>query len=519
MKKVLLIRAPEKYLPHRKRPMAYMPTGLMLIAACLEKHDIAVDIIDGALPDEIRDGGDNFFGITFDDIRKKIEQVDYDIVGISAQFTLQWDNSLELIRLCKEIRPDSALIVGGAHSSVEYENILNKVREVDFVVRGEGEIVFPALVRALRRAEPLEDIKGIVYRKKEKIIVNDTVFIDELDSLPYPAYHLIDVEKYFELEKEYATRTRYEFDGNHRSVTVITSRGCPFGCVFCSIHLHMGRRWRAHSSDYVLGHIEMLVKNYGVRFIHFEDDNISFDRDRFDSILQGIMDRKFDVRWDTPNGVRADTFDEDLLEKCKLSGCVHLTLGVESGVQRVLDDVIRKSIKLERVERTMRLGKKIGVDMGAFFMIGIPGETKEDIKSTVDYILNIMWKYECFGGFGMAVPLYGTVLYDICRDRGYFARDPSLDNLYNAFWDNGIIRTEEFTPEYLDEMREYFDAEAKRLLFIIFLRKIVLRPWLFLYVIKNIQALPMKQWSSIYYRVLFFEHSMWFDKRKKYRRT
>jgi anaerobic magnesium-protoporphyrin IX monomethyl ester cyclase len=511
--KVLLIRPPERYLPHRQRPMAYLPIGLLQIAACLEQNGIPVDLIDGIMPKDIRNEGENFFGATLEDMRSHIASRDFSIAGISAQFTFQWENARETARICKEIAPGSMVVVGGAHASVMFEQILQENPFIDVVVRGEGEIAFPELVKRVQQNKAIDDIPGIAFRSKGTIASNPNEFIKDLDTLPLPAYHLVDMDRFFELTKTYSTRTSYDFPGWERGVTVITSRGCPFSCVFCSIQLHMGSHFRAHSPGYVIRHIEHLAKTYGTKYIHFEDDNISQDPKRFGEILDGIIEKKLPIRWDTPNGVRADTFTMELLEKCRNSGCTHLIFGIESGVQNVLTKTIRKGVSLKRIEQTLGMARRAGVDSRAFFVIGMPGETKKDIIQTVNYMLNLRWKYECFGGFGLAVPLYGTRMFDICKENGYFTREPSIENLSRAYAEEGIIKTPEFDPAFLKQMQDRISRMTKSVPVLIVIRKIILHPWLLFYMIKEMIRLGRSGWSVVFHKVLYFHNAIAFDQR------
>lgn len=514
MKKILLIRPPEKYLPHRAMPMIYLPLGLLQIAAVLGQKGYAFDIIDGIMPYEgkINETGDNFFGITFLDLRQRIERNDFDIVGIQAQYTFQWPNALKTAQICKKINPDCTIIAGGAHISAEFENVLKNHNCIDVAVKGEGEYVLPALIERLRNNTALDGVPGVAYRLNNAPVGSAAnVFIDDLDELPFPAYHLLDMEKYFWLAKKYFTRTAYEFPGWERGITLITSRGCPFNCIFCSIQAHMGREWRKHSAGYVLRHIEYLIKEFKVRYIHFEDDNFTLDSERCEEILDGIVRNKWGIRWDTPNGVRADTFNARLLRKCKASGCSHLIFGIESGVQRVLDRVIGKKMGLPEVEEVLKQAKEVGVDTRAFYMLGLPGETQSDIRASVKYALRLMWKYGCFGGFSMAVPLPGTKLYDICQEKGFFYLAPTIENLCNAYLVQGIIKTEEFGPDFLAEMRKYFLTRASFILFPIFFKKLLGNFYLLKYVIKNMLKTNPKNWPVIYYKVIFFPNALWFD--------
>ena len=183
----------------------------------------------------------------------------------------------------------------------------------------------------MRETKKIDDIQGIAHRIGDKVGLNSPrPFNQNLDELPYPAYHLVDMEKYLNPKTiEYRSFQK-------RALPMVTSRGCPFNCSFCSVHLHMGKKFRAHSVDYVVDHIDHLVKKYHVKTIYFEDDNLTFDIQRFEAICDKIIERDIKFQWETPNGVRADYLTLDLLKKMKNIGCQSVFVGVESGDQYVL---------------------------------------------------------------------------------------------------------------------------------------------------------------------------------------
>ena len=515
MKNVLLIRPPERYLPHRTSPMVSLPLGLLYIAATLEQKGQKVQILDGIIPLAEGHAGnapENFFGISFEDMKNRISEKDFEVAGIWAQYSFQWENALKTASVCKEVNPCCKVVMGGAHVSVLFDELIRKYDCIDIAVRGEGELVIPQLLERIDNGLSFEGIPGIAYRKNGSIEKNDfPAYIKDLDALPIPAYHLVDMEKYFRLGKDYSSRTTYQFSGWDRGLSLVTSRGCPYNCLFCSIHLHMGRQWRPHSAGYVLKHIAHLIKNYDVKYLHFEDDNLTFEPERFEAILDGVLANNWHIRWDTPNGVRAEAFNERILKKCRQTGCAFLIFGVESGVQRVLDDVIGKSLVLAKLEDILRQAKKIGVDTRAFFMIGLPGETKDDIKASVKYALKLIRRYECFGGFSMAVPLFGTRLYDLCQKESFFNLEPTIDNLSLAYLKRGIIKTEQFDPAFLESQIRYYENRSSVLLFWVFIRKL-LRDWrLILFAALNFLRTAPKKWPSVYYKVIFFHHALIFD--------
>lgn len=516
MKTILLIRPPMKFLTNRVVDMIDLPLGLLYIAGSLEKYGYNVALIDGVMPEgdyrlDTCQKAENYFGITFEEMERRIRAFDFDIACISAQYTVQFPNAVKMGELLKGINPGCKVLVGGAHVSVCHREIMAEHRCFDVAVRGEGEYAIIDTVKALHGGE-LAKVKGITYRDGDEVISNeDREYIKELDNLPFPAYYHVDIERYFHLNKRFASRTAYTFPGWERGVSLITSRGCPYDCNFCSIHLHMGRKWRYHSPGYVLRHMDFLIERYGVKYFHFEDDNLTASPKRFERVLDGIIEKGWRIRWDTPNGVRADTFNLELLKKCRETGCTFLIFGIESGVQRVLDEVIHKRIRIEDIERVVRLAQKAGVNTRAFYMIGNPGETRQEIEATVSHALKMIKEYDCFGGIAMAVPLYGTRLLDDCIRNKYLLKEMTPEDITAGYTFGGMIKTEEFAPDFLKRMLEFYDKRTTALLKWVFLKR-VLTDWrLFLYCVKTIFKMPPSRWGSAYYKVIFSHHALTWD--------
>lgn len=521
MKTILLIRPPMRFLPNRAIDMIDLPLGLLYIASNLERYDYRVTLIDGVMPErdyEMNGGQDpeNYFNITFEEMERRVRGIDFDIACVSAQYTVQFPNAVRMGELLKKIVPDCKVLVGGAHVSVCHREIMANHRCFDVAIRGEGEYAVIDTINALQRGG-LSLVKSITYRDGDKVISNeDREPIKELDSLPFPAYHHVDMERYFSLNKRFASRTAYTFPGWERGVTLITSRGCPYDCNFCSIHLHMGKRWRYHSPDYVLRHMGFLIERYGVRYFHFEDDNLTASPKRFERILDGIKEMGWRIRWDTPNGVRADTFNLELLKKCRQTGCTFLIFGIESGVQRVLDEVIHKKAKIKAIERVAELAREARVNTRAFYMIGNPGETREEIKATVSHALKMMKRYDCFGGIAMTVPLYGTRLFNECIKNGYLVKEMTSENIAGGYVHSGMIKTEEFSPDFLKGMLEFYGKKTTTLLKWIFLKRVLTDLRLLLYCIKAVFKMPPSMWGSVYYKVIYSHHALKWDMEQGY---
>jgi len=227
----------------------------------------------------------------------------------------------------------------------------------------------------------------------------------------------------------------------------------------------MGQRFRAHSAPYVIDHIQFVVDKYRVKNIFFEDDNLTLSVNRFEAICDGIIQRKIKIGWETPNGIRADCLTLDLLKKMKRSGAKSIFVGIESGDQQILDNVINKSLDLSRVVEFAENARKLGLKTGAFYIIGFPGETKENMQRTVDFALELKRKYDVGMHLFAATPSYGTRLYEECKAKGYLPTDISWNSFAAARQARGmpLITTNEFTPVEVREIAAKALVEYKKL--------------------------------------------------------
>ena len=181
---------------------------------------------------------------------------------------------------------------------------------------------------------------------------------------------------------------------------------------FVQFKTTMGYKFRYHSPQYVREHISHLRNHYGIDFIHFEDDNLTHELDRYDEIIDMLLELNPVIHWDTPNGVRADSWTRERLQRTKSSGCQHLCIAIESSVQRVIDEVVKKKLDLSTVEPVMRISQEIDLPLSAFFVLGLPGETAEEIKSNVEYAISKYETYNVYPTFSIAKALPGTELYE-----------------------------------------------------------------------------------------------------------
>lgn len=451
---ILLIRPPARYVPGASRPAASIPVGILSIAAVLEEDGFRVEVLDAQtdVSEPVRREADGAIhaGLPWDQLEREITARKPDIVGISCPFTAQRNGAIRAAGIARRAAPGALIIVGGSHVTVRPEDFFRETSAVDIVCRGEGEWTMREISRARQRGDSLRDIPGTVVRDGEDIRHNPLREpILSLDDLPYPAYHLIDLEGYFLLRKRgYTDRPERRNPGFERAVPVVTSRGCPYGCVFCSIHLHMGRRFRPHSVGYVLRHIEFLRSRYDIRHVHFEDDNLTFDVGRFRGILDGLLRYGGRLTWDTPNGVRVDTLSREILVDCRRSGCDYLIFGVESGNQRVLNQVVRKRLDLDEVVRVAAACRDVGLDAMAFFVIGFPGENRKEMQDTVEFALMLQRRFGLTPHLYVATPLPGTRLERDFLEREILSAGLSPEELARMtqgefFLDGGTFKAED----------------------------------------------------------------------------
>lgn len=381
--KILLI-AP-KFRFHTLHP----PLGLGYIAAILEREGHQVKLLD-CNTDKLPDDG----------VRKIIDAEKPDLIGVSV-LTGSYNSAKRLI---KEIKPatDAPVVIGGAHITALPEFSL-KDTGADFCVIGEGEVTVKELAESLESgATDFNNIKGLAYKDNGTIRVNEPrELIENIDSLPFPAWHLMPPEKYH-IAPVLASSDRSPL------APIMSTRGCPYLCKYCASHITWRRKLRFRSPEKVVDEIEMLMNDFGVKSIHFADDNFTFYRDHAVAVCNEIIERNLDITWGCPNGVRADRVDKDLLLLMKKAGCNMLSFGIESGSQEILKN-IKKALALSKVPSVIKNAKDCGITTFGFFVLGLPGETRETIRETIDFSKNIALDRAWFFIFA---PLPGSELFD-----------------------------------------------------------------------------------------------------------
>lgn len=452
LRRILLIEPPvtrpENFSASRVRVSPFFPLGLGYLAAVLERQGYEVEILDALLEGFPRgerawNRGMLRYGLLDEEIQRRMEDFRPDLVGVSAIFSAKDFDAKNLCRLSKAILSRVPTVLGGPHAGSMHREILEEEPSVDYVLTGEAEESLPALLEALKRGAVPRGIDGLAYREGGRVISEPkTRYIDDLDLLPFPARHKVNMEAYLSLAVAHDRFSQRPF------TQVLTSRGCPYRCAFCALGNHWGRRLRQRSADNVLQEIDHLVETYGIREIHFEDDNLAARRARALALCKGLEERRYGLTWTVPTGMAVATLDEELIAQMAKSGCTSVTLAIESGDQRVVSKLMHKPVNLKKVPRLVQAIRDNGMLAKGFFMLGYPGETRETIQRTVAYArdLRLDWTF-----FFIATPLPKTEMFWTALHQGYIRAGDfnPLTSLHES-----VIRTPEFDQTYLQEVRE-----------------------------------------------------------------
>jgi radical SAM superfamily enzyme YgiQ (UPF0313 family) len=360
------------------------PLGLALIAAILEKEGYPVKLLDA-----------NTLELRPEDISTMA--IGADIIGITAM-TPTIGAALSIARHVKQAKHDLDIVMGGPHATLLPEETLNSSHDIDIIVRGEADETIIELLRALEDKRPLNGIAGISFRSDDKVVhtVDRTTIVD-MDSLPFPAYHLL-------------LWQRYRPHPPHGLVmpfaALVTSRGCPYHCAYCSKPV-FGSRFRAQSPGRVVEEMAYLKDRFGVKEIAFYDDSFTLDKKRVHAIAEKIIDTGLKLAWTCET--RVNLVDRELLRHMKQAGCYAVAYGIESASPEIIK-TLQKDITLEQVEEAVRDSREVDLQVIGYFMLGSPGETPETIRHTIGFAKKL--KVD-FAQFSVTTPFPGTELYEL----------------------------------------------------------------------------------------------------------
>ena len=388
----------------------YPPMGLLSIASYLQvntEHNIKLfDLrakktpIEEKLPD--------------------IKSFKPDVVGVSG-LPIEWSGTRKVLdTLHSALDSNVVFVAGGPHATVFKRMVLEKT-PVKYIVRNEGEVTFLELLSALETGKDPQNIPGLFIKGTNGEVIETAVreFIDSLDTLPFPAYDLLNLNDYFENPHIHGNLYKH-----NRVLPIFTSRGCPFHCHYCC-HM-MGFKYRARSPESVLKEIDWLVNTYGVQELQIEDDTFNLDIKRAKKIMRDIISRNYNLAFTFPSGIRAELVDEELMDLFRLAGVYRIHYGLETITPRI-QKLINKQYDIRKINNTIELTSSAGIGSHGFFMMGFPTETEREIRQTIDYAANSKLTT---ASFSILKIFPGTPFGD-----KYFEEEPSFEDDFTFSYD------------------------------------------------------------------------------------
>lgn len=442
MKTLLVFPTVENAPPGSAKP----PLGLMYIAAYLEKFKHEVKIIDMYV-----------HGLSLNDLLKEIEEFKPKVIAFSV-LTIYMPAVQRFSKTIKEKYPDVKIVVGHVHPSALPIRTLNEVPEIDFVAVGEGEYITKMLLDELSKNKPnLENVKGLAFRKQGKVILNPPMDrIENIDDIPFPAWHLVDMEKYLSGLSSLKT------------FSIMTSRGCPAMCTYCDQDAIWKRQIRLRSPEKVIEEIKILKEKYGMESFIIQDDTFTINKERIKKLCKMLIDQNLNMPWEAKG--RVNLVDLETLKAMKKAGCELIIYGIESGSQKILNSV-KKGINLEQARNAIKWTKEAGIGTGTFWMMGFPEETEEDIKKTFQFAKELNTDF--MSTFAVLVPFPGSAIYSEMKKDGLILNE-NWDSYWKVF-ETGerqlpSIRTKYISQKRLFELKNQYDykmEEIKRNQFIL----------------------------------------------------
>lgn len=416
------------------------PYGPLSIISYVKKHSIVnvdFEIIDLKLMayEFLKEDKNETDLIEF--LAKKIKEANPNFIAISALFSLCYNHLYWIEKAISKSQSEAITLIGGSLGTGSYEDVFKDFKRIDMVTYGEGEIPTCALVESNDPMNCYVSNPAIVTRKSlQEGFLPKSQQIQDLDDIPPYDFSYIDLDKYRGIQYH---------DGRevNRSIEIVTSRGCPYNCIFCSCHLMYGKKIRFHSAQRICEQIERYI-NLGYKTIRFYDENFFFDKERAKTILSFIADMNNpEISIEYPNGMMTARIDEEIAPYLKRAGLKKANLAVESGSDYVLKQIIKKPVNKEQVKRAINALKEQGIEITLYIVTGFPGENDRHRKETIDFIksLDVDWAQIL-----VATPFKGSRLYDICVENGYLYNY----DITNISMREGHIKTPEYSPEYIE---------------------------------------------------------------------
>ncbi|MBU0962504.1 MAG: B12-binding domain-containing radical SAM protein [Nanoarchaeota archaeon] len=451
--KVLLVKVPSDM--HVILP----PIGLGYLAAYLKNKVKNINI---AILDCLKEKYDH------KKFSEYIKETRPNVVGMTA-FTMEIESAIKCCEEIKNIDKNIITIIGGPHASNDAEHVLCN-ENVDFIFKGEAELGFYELIESLKNKKSFSKVANLGYKEKGKMKFNEMRFIDNLDEISYPDYELM---KFSEYPKMY-------FMKKYPSAPILTSRGCPFSCTFCSAGKLSGKKFRYRTPKNIIEEIRFLKEKYHIKEFEIWDDNFSMNKERAMEFCNLLIKENINLEWWCPNGLRIETLDEELLKRMKESGCYAMAVGIESGSEKIQKDM-KKFLNFDKVREIVNLAHKIGIRTQGFFIIGYPTETKEDILKTIKFAKELPLDRASFSLFQ---PLVGSDIYE-CLEKEGKLKDINLNKC--EYSKPSIL------PEGFNDIKEVKKLQKKAIL------EFYLRPKvLSKFIIENLTIDQLKEIGSMF---------------------
>lgn len=445
--------SPVLSVPRYMQKRCIPPLGLCYIAAMLEKENIPVRMIDccveGHAHEELLDGFVTY-GLSIPQLIERMLGTEPDVIGISVLYSSDLDNALAIAAAVKRAFPSVPIVMGGLHPTIYPKEVLTKAEgAVDWVIRGEGEYRFLNFVRNLEQGLVDVNADGLAGMLNGKLICNTQIeTIADLDALPFPAYHLLPMERYFAINVPFATVPKGD-----RVMQIITSRGCPIGCSFCA-STNLYKQYRTRSVQNVVAELEQLKERYAIDEIQFADDNLTLAPDRTRDLMAALA--IVGLQWCTPNGTMVNTLNPDLIRQMKLAGLYQLTFSIDSGMVKALKQWYHKPVNLSKVPELVALCQELGIWTHGTLVIGMPGEPLEDIQEGLAYVMEHL-PFTSISTF-IAQPIPGSELYHQALEASLVDRTTAL----RSDTTRCRLRLSAIDPRELERLAEEFQIEFTR---------------------------------------------------------
>lgn len=418
MNKKLLLIYPPKIKMESAKASSDISLALLYLGGAAREICDSIKLFDMGLPKN-----------DYTALKAIIEDFKPSIVGVNCLFSAIFPYVQQLAKYVKELDSSIKVVTGGIHPTIFSDEIIANCPEIDAVILGEGDLAFPNLLRYYYGDADMRELDSIVLRTEEDVTISlpKKSYCDDLDSLPMPAYELINFEDYRTDMSNWYNPNNVRLNGI--AVPILTSRSCPNACNFCAMRLVMGRRLRTRSAESVFNEIKLLHDKYGITCFHIMDDNFTFDRQRTITICKLIVDSGINIMFDCPNGIMIRTLDDEVIEWLAKAGLSIAHIAVESGSESLRNNIMRKNASSDKILSVSKSLRKNNVVVMIFLLFGMPEESEITISETIDFLGKM--EFDAYS-LNILVPLPGTEIYKQVKQDNLFTDEISMDNQWNG---------------------------------------------------------------------------------------